>query len=779
MLKIRNLQLYYDNIILAEKINLEISAPGIYSILGRSGCGKSSLLKALIGENTSYRGEILYGGQELKDIPDFDLFLRNNIFYADADYNFFPNHTAFENLMLLCTKSELTALPSYEVRYNLKDLYHKHISQLSLGEKQRILIVIMLLKNKRINYLDEILCNLDSTYLSLVREDFLKFSRDKIILMVSHKAEDIEDISTAVLLFDKTLEYQNIGKIKPVLTSQAEKFAASNIKTRFHWIPVLYFSFLSVLILIFMLAITVISTSTQRSAENILTKETTIFDYQTQFEVSSGYPAVRLFNTTYKDENNKEYDIYNTFVFTDQIKIDGTLYMLEKGEVIVPNNFLFQSYLPLSSETASIKAKQLGGIGLLGYLDSTLIIKYAYDVVNTLPTTDYSSFLDENVIYMTEETMNDIVLCQSIPTLLNLNRTNVAVQDYYGDKIFNEYLMSYSVFRNYPAADASDTFDKSFRIIVSKGTEAICIPYENIDPLVGNEIYISNSFIQYLNYLNKTYTTEQIYEASGVLVDFSEILDIADTEPLKPITIAGTRQSLADKYIGKSFTVFLSTKEKYTEVRFKIKGIIIDEFGSSTDNCQALSLSSHSILSDEYFQEITQKLEYNGLFSYADESFKAYNLKDSGVRRELARRLIEIEKPSDYMNHIFYQYLKQNQDYRLSAYFIAPIALLLGIGILYFLNKMIALQNKENINIMRGKGYLDKEILHYKNKIIYKILIPLVIILELVYFFILFILRTYARFYYYQIGFEWVIPVLVFIVIWIKNRVELKRRHKA
>ncbi len=777
MIKIKNLKLYYDNITLISNLNVEISTPGIYSIIGRSGCGKTSLLRALINQNDSYTGDILYGEENIKNISNFDLFMRNYIFYADSDLNFFPHNSVLENIMLLCDKKELLSLPKYEERYSLKDLYHKKIMQLSLGEKQRVLIVIMLLKNKKINYIDEILCNLDEKFLTVVKEDILNFSHNNIVILVSHKLEDVEEISTKILPFENDIDYKNIGEFKLDINKPVHAFASKKVKTSFHLIPVFYFTFLSFLLLLFMVSLTIVSTSTRKSAENILLKESTLFDNNTKFEVDSGYQSIRIFKETYKDFNKKEYDIYNTFVFTNQVKIDGEVYHLKKQEIIVPKNYLYQSFIEDDSNSGILNVNKLG-IGILGYLDSSLKIKHAYDVVNTMPMTDYLAFLDENVIYMTLETMNDIVFCNSIPTLMNLTPTKNIIKDYYGNYHFNESILSYQTFLNYPTKEAqsvSNIFDKDFRILTLRDATPICIPYDKVEPLSNNEIYLSNSLIQYLNYLNKTYSQEEIFDKTGVWINIDEIIDTKDTGPLKPISIYGTLQELANQYVGKEFKIFLSTKDKFTEVTFKVKGIIVDKFNTE-NQYQAINKQSHSIISDEYYQEIAEALNYDGILSYT-ESFYAYNLQDNKINSALAKRLIEVDNPNDYMTKSFYQYLELNQNYRLASYFITPVTFILCICILYFLNKIIALQNKENIQIMKEKGYLNKEIISYKNQILYKIILPLIIIVEFAYFLIFYLLRNYMRFYFYPIGFEWIVPLSIVIYIFIKHYLEMKKNN--
>lgn len=158
---------YGDNIVL-EKLNLDVYPGDFVSIVGASGCGKTTMLNMLLGTEKQTRGEILLDGQPLSTEPGIE---RGIVFQK---YSVFPHLTSLKNVMLgkeLESSSVLTSLTGRGFGANKKKaredatailkqvgLGHaldKYPHELSGGMRQRLSIAQALIKKPRILLLDE------------------------------------------------------------------------------------------------------------------------------------------------------------------------------------------------------------------------------------------------------------------------------------------------------------------------------------------------------------------------------------------------------------------------------------------------------------------------------------------------------------------------------------------------------------------------------------------------------------------------------------------------
>jgi NitT/TauT family transport system ATP-binding protein len=158
---------YGDNIVL-EKLNLTVYEGDFVSIVGASGCGKTTFLNMMLGTEKPSRGEILLDGQPLSSEPSIE---RGIVFQK---YSVFPHLTALENVMLgdEFTSSSLTSVlfgtlsgaanvaakqkaVAMLSKVGLEHALDKYPHELSGGMRQRLSIAQALIKQPRILLLDE------------------------------------------------------------------------------------------------------------------------------------------------------------------------------------------------------------------------------------------------------------------------------------------------------------------------------------------------------------------------------------------------------------------------------------------------------------------------------------------------------------------------------------------------------------------------------------------------------------------------------------------------
>ena len=215
MLSIKSVRKSYGKARILERVNIDIENGSFVTLVGASGCGKSTFLRMLLGQETPSGGQILMDGEPLRPEPDAD---RGVVFQR---YSVFPHLTARENLLLAADlgssswfwgrargetrrKAEAEADKLLE-RVKLSHAANKYPSQLSGGMQQRLAIAQSLMKQPRLLLLDEPFGALDPGVRLDVHELILEFwkEREITILMVTHDLHEAFKLGTRLIVFDK------------------------------------------------------------------------------------------------------------------------------------------------------------------------------------------------------------------------------------------------------------------------------------------------------------------------------------------------------------------------------------------------------------------------------------------------------------------------------------------------------------------------------------------------------------------------------------------------
>lgn len=178
-----------------DKVNLSFGSKGLVFIHGKSGSGKTTLLSIMGGLDNANSSKIIFDGIEIRRFNDEHLSRYRNqyIGFIFQAYHLISDYTVFENveLPLRLQKKKyskddiLKALKDVE----LEGLENRKISELSGGQKQRVAIARALIKDPAILCADEPTGNLDSQTSIAIFNLLKKFSKDRLVLVVSHDTE--------------------------------------------------------------------------------------------------------------------------------------------------------------------------------------------------------------------------------------------------------------------------------------------------------------------------------------------------------------------------------------------------------------------------------------------------------------------------------------------------------------------------------------------------------------------------------------------------------------
>jgi NitT/TauT family transport system ATP-binding protein len=213
-LTVRNLWKEYADQVVLEKINLNIAEGEFCTLVGASGCGKSTFLRLLVGQEQPSRGEIRLDGQRLPGEPGPD---RGIVFQR---YSVFPHLNVEKNVILGLefTQSPLLGRLFGSARrqaivqarqtlaaVGLDDARTKYPAELSGGMQQRLAIAQSLIMRPKILLLDEPFGALDPGIRADMHELIVQLWRDHgmTVFMVTHDLQEGFTLGTRLLVFDK------------------------------------------------------------------------------------------------------------------------------------------------------------------------------------------------------------------------------------------------------------------------------------------------------------------------------------------------------------------------------------------------------------------------------------------------------------------------------------------------------------------------------------------------------------------------------------------------
>lgn len=319
MIQLKNFSLYVDKRVLIENINYSFNYGKVIGIYGKSGKGKTTFFKALVGLYNDYKGNIIYDNKS--DISK--TFYKNNIFYCSTENKLFENNTVMENIKIL--SNDCQKIDYYVKKFNLNKILKQKIKYCSLGEQQRVLLCICFINNKRINLLDETLCNLDYKTLSLVKEEIKIKSNNSLFIIISHSIKDIEDIC------DEIIDFDNFNNINTLNKEENINWENSKNKANYMLIKNDFKIFKKILLSIFSILLFLISALILNMIQPFesYVKEIIKSDKSICFISSKNMEEINYY---YIESNNN--DIFNLIVL-DELYLNNNHVTLNDDEVIL------------------------------------------------------------------------------------------------------------------------------------------------------------------------------------------------------------------------------------------------------------------------------------------------------------------------------------------------------------------------------------------------------------------------------------------------------------
>lgn len=188
-------------------INLRFRDCEFVSILGQSGCGKTTMLNIIGGLDKYTSGDLKINGVSTKNYKDrdWDFYRNNSIGFVFQSYNLIPHQTVLSNVELALTLSGVSkaerkkrAIEALE-KVGLGEQINKKPNQMSGGQMQRVAIARALVNNPDILLADEPTGALDTETSIQIMELLKEISKDRLIIMVTHNPELAKNYSTRIV----------------------------------------------------------------------------------------------------------------------------------------------------------------------------------------------------------------------------------------------------------------------------------------------------------------------------------------------------------------------------------------------------------------------------------------------------------------------------------------------------------------------------------------------------------------------------------------------------
>ena len=232
VIELRDITVEFDGERVLDRLNLSIGDGEFVTLLGSSGCGKTTTLRVIAGFIQPQSGEVFFDGKSVAGLPPYKRPV-NTIFQR---YALFPNYNVYENIAF---GLKLKKVPKDEIKervtemlrlVNLSGFENRSVTRLSGGQQQRVAIARALINQPNVLLLDEPLAALDLKLRKDMQNE-LKNMQKKLgitFIYVTHDQEEALSMSDTVVVMNEGT-VQQIGKPTDIYNEPQNAFVADFI----------------------------------------------------------------------------------------------------------------------------------------------------------------------------------------------------------------------------------------------------------------------------------------------------------------------------------------------------------------------------------------------------------------------------------------------------------------------------------------------------------------------------------------------------------------------
>ena len=230
MIKIKNLTKKFNKFTALQNIDLECKKGHSIAFIGPNGCGKTTLIKCILGLNVIESGDILVNGNSVKN----DFLYREKIGYMPQIGKYPENMTIGQTIKMIQDNRKNVENIDTELleAFELPKLYDKKMSTLSGGTTQKVSAVLAFMFHPEIIILDEPTAGLDPLASEILKNKIIKERKNgKLIIITSHLLSELDDIVNEIVFINegKILVHQSVEDLKTETQQTKISDAITNI----------------------------------------------------------------------------------------------------------------------------------------------------------------------------------------------------------------------------------------------------------------------------------------------------------------------------------------------------------------------------------------------------------------------------------------------------------------------------------------------------------------------------------------------------------------------
>lgn len=203
MIDVKKLTKKFNKFTALDDLNLQFTDSKSIALIGPNGCGKTTLIKCILGLNVIESGDILVDGKSVKE----DFRYRENIGYMPQIGRYPENMTIGQTIQMI---RDTRKIPASELDtellqdFGLEDLYYKKMRTLSGGTTQKVSAVLAFMFNPKIIILDEPTAGLDPLSSEILKKKIIKEkNKGKLIIITSHLLSELDEIISEVVFMNE------------------------------------------------------------------------------------------------------------------------------------------------------------------------------------------------------------------------------------------------------------------------------------------------------------------------------------------------------------------------------------------------------------------------------------------------------------------------------------------------------------------------------------------------------------------------------------------------
>ena len=235
----RDISKAYDKNLVLRRVNFDVRDGEFFSILGSSGCGKTTLLQILIGLLDADDGKIFKDGRDITTLDP----ARRGMGIVFQNYALFDNMTVFRNVAYALQFHDVDEVTARQKSarmleiVGLSEFASKMPAELSGGQQQRVAIARALALEPDVILFDEPLSALDASTRLDIRRELKKIQRTlgTTMIYVTHDQEEAFALSDRVMILNRGVVSQ-IGTPEEIISSPAndyvQSFVVDNLQTK-------------------------------------------------------------------------------------------------------------------------------------------------------------------------------------------------------------------------------------------------------------------------------------------------------------------------------------------------------------------------------------------------------------------------------------------------------------------------------------------------------------------------------------------------------------------